>query len=114
MLHVFLLEMTPVSFIDLEMEQIQAEVPPHRDALLGALKHPPSVTPGHHLKGSDAGDVEQFRKYANSGVYCLVQSLGTGTGPKIWEIHFSWLLSGHHLHKSDYGQGKNHKFPVFQ
>lgn len=48
------------------------------------------------------------------GIYCIVQSLATGTGPKIWEIHFSWMLSCHHVHRSDCGQDKHHKFPVSQ
>lgn len=36
---------------------MKAELPPHREALLGVLKHPPHVTPGQHLERFDAGDV---------------------------------------------------------
>lgn len=101
-------------FIDLKMEQDPSRGASSQGGFAGSVETPSKCN-------SRASSEEVWCWWcrnssgitAYSGIYCSVQSLGTGTGPKIWEIHFSWMLSGHHLHKSAMDKARTINSQVF-
>lgn len=52
-----------------------------------------------HLKRFNVYDKGSVQEATAKTIYWLFQSLGIVTGIEILEIHFSWIVSGHCLHK---------------
>lgn len=58
-----------------------------------------SLGRSQHLKRFNVYDKGTVQEVTAKIIYWLFQSLGIVTGIEILEIYFSWIVSGHHLHK---------------